>query len=218
MRAQNDTELVTFQGWTLRVRASGQMPARLLLLIHGWTGDENSMWVFARNFPADYWIVAPRAPHMTKPSGFSWRQRRADSDDRPGFEDLRPAAESLIALVDAYVGENDLEVSQFDLIGFSQGAAVTSTVALLHPERIRRVGILAGFVPAGAEAYIPQRPLNGKLFFVAHGTQDETVKIEYARKSVQLLEAAGATVTFCEDEVGHKLGLNCLRALEQFFA
>jgi phospholipase/carboxylesterase len=232
VRAQSDTQIVAFQDWTLRARASSQVPARLLLLVHGWTGDENSMWVFVQNFPADYWILAPRAPYITEPSGYSWRpsrsrsilegstpvELRADSDHRPGLEDLRSVIDSLIGLVDAYALENTLEASEFDLMGFSQGAVMASTIALLHPERVRRVGILSGFIPAGAGPLVAEHPLRGKPFFVAHGTQDETVKIEYARQSVQLLEEAGATVTFCEDEVGHKLGLNCLRALEKFFA
>jgi phospholipase/carboxylesterase len=218
VRVQSDTELVTFQGWTLRVRASSQKPARLLLLIHGWTGDEESMWVFVRNFPADYWIIAPRAPYITEPGGYSWRLRRLGDGDRPGLENLRPAAESLIGFVDAYALENSLQVSEFDMMGFSQGAALASTLAFLHPERIRRVGILSGFVPAEAEPLVAAHPLSGKSFFVAHGTVDETVRIEVARQSVQLLEKAGAQVIFCEDEVGHKLSLNCLRALEKFFA
>jgi phospholipase/carboxylesterase len=220
VRAQSDTQLTAFQDWTLCVRASSQVPARLLLLVHGWTGDENSMWVFVRNFPVDYWIIAPRAPYITKPGGYSWRPPRADADydHRPTLDDLRPVTESLIGLLDAYALENGLQASEFDLMGFSQGAVMASTIALLHPERIRRVGILSGFVPAGAEPLVAERPLRGKSFFVAHGTQDETVKIEYARQSVKLLEDAGATVTFCEDDVGHKLGLNCLRALEKFFA
>jgi len=34
---------MTYNGWTMRVRHATQEPARFLLLLHGWTGDENSM-------------------------------------------------------------------------------------------------------------------------------------------------------------------------------
>ena len=63
-----------------------------------------------------------------------------------------------------------------------------------------------------------KRPLNGKPFFVAHGTLDEMVKIEYAHQSVEMLQRAGASVTFYEDEIGHKLGANGLHALEKYFS
>jgi predicted esterase len=34
---------------------------------------------------------------------------------------------------------------------------------------------------------------------------------------VSLLENAGAQVSFCEAEVGHKVSADCLRALQSFF-
>jgi len=217
VHVQSETELVSFREWTLRVRRASEAPARLLVLIHGWTGDENSMWVFGRNLPPNFWIIAPRAPYPAKPSGYSWRPLRPDAHARPTFDDLRPAVESLVPFVDAYAKENDLDATQFDAIGFSQGAAMVNVMALLHPERIQRAGILAGFVPAGAEQWIEGQPLKGRPFFVAHGTLDEMVDIGVARRSVQLLEKAGASVAYCEDEVGHKLSAKCLHSLHAFF-
>jgi predicted esterase len=44
------------------------------------------------------------------------------------------------------------------------------------------------------------------------------VPIDRARASIKILEEAGAQVTYCEDEVGHKVSVTCLRSLKQFFA
>ena len=103
-------------------------------------------------------------------------------------------------------------------MGFSQGAAMSSLLAFLYPGRVRKLGILAGFVPSGLDALAEQRPLAGKPVFVAHGTRDETVPIERAHASIRILEKAGAQVTYCEDDVGHKLSITCLHALRKFFA
>ncbi len=78
------------------------------------------------------------------------------------------------------------------------------------------MGVLAGFVPSGLDDVIAQKPLSNKKVFVAHGTKDETVKIERAHEAVKLFEQAGADVKFVEDEVGHKLGSNGMKALEEF--
>ena len=46
-------------------------------------------------------------------------------------------------------------------------------------------------------------------------------KIEFrlgARASMTLLEQAGAVVTYCEADVGHKVSADCLRGLETFFS
>jgi len=213
-----NTELIEFEGWTLRVRTTDHPSPRLLLMIHGFTGDENSMWVFARDLPTHYWIVAPRAPHTTTPGGYSWRPLQAHDYGRPSLEQLRPAAEALIKLVDAYQLSAKIDANVFDVIGFSQGAAMSNLLTFLYPERIRKTGILAGFVPSGLDELVAQRPLAGKPFFVAHGTKDETVPVDRARASIEILEQAGAQVTYCEDEVGHKVSLTCLRALKDFLA
>lgn len=214
----NKTSLVSFNRWTLRLQDSTQPVPRLLLLIHGHTGDENSMWVFARGMPAQYWMVAPRAPYPAESGGYSWRPPQTVTDDQLGLGGLESAAEGLIRLVDEYSASAGIDASRFDVMGFSQGAAVSSVLAFLYPQRIRKTGLLAGFVPGGLEELITQRPLEDKPFFVAHGTKDEMVSVDRARASIALLEQAGARVTYCEDEVGHKVSLTCLRALQKFFA
>jgi phospholipase/carboxylesterase len=215
--AVNNTSLIEFNGWTLRVREAVKSPARLLILIHGWTGDENSMWIFTRNFPADYWIIAPRGPHTSPEGGYSWRPPRAATSGRPSLDDLRESAQGLIRLVDAYQAEAQVDASRFDVMGFSQGAAMCNILSCLYPERIRKSGILAGFMPSGMEEIVAQKPLAGKPIFVTHGTQDNLVPIDRARASMSLLEQAGAQITYCESDVGHRVSADCLRALEAFF-
>jgi len=211
-----DTELIQLNGWTLRRRKSTHPSPRLLLLIHGLTGDENSMWVFARDLPANYEIIAPRAPHPAQPFGYSWRVMQDVDFGKPNFEQLRESAEGLIRLIEAYQSSAGIEADEFDVMGFSQGAVMSSVLTFLYPNRIHKTGLLSGFIPQGMDEWIERRALAGKSFFVAHGTQDETVPVDRARASIELLEQAGAHVTYCEDEVGHKVSLPCLRALREF--
>jgi phospholipase/carboxylesterase len=213
-----DTELISFGDWTLRARKSQSQNPRLLVLLHGWTGDENSMWIFTRGLSPDYWMIAPRAPHTADPGGFSWRPLQASTFGWPSLEALSPAADGLIKLIDEYSASVGVDARQFDLMGFSQGAAMVNLIGILHPHRIRKMGVLAGFVPAGLDQLIQQKPLAGKNIFVAHGTQDQMIPIDRARASMDLLEQAGAQITYCEDEVGHKLSKNCLRALERYLS
>jgi phospholipase/carboxylesterase len=188
------------------------------VLVHGWTGDENSMWVFARSLRPDYWIIAPRAPFTTEPEGYSWRQEQAGGHSWPSLEELQPGVAALLEMIDAYAAEQQLDAAEFDLMGFSQGAALVLATALLHPGRIGRAAVLAGFIPEGAQSLAEQHPFHGKPFFVAHGTQDPRVPIDFARSAVKVLQKAGAHVTYCEDDVGHKLSLNCLHGLQTFFS
>ncbi|MCX6065204.1 MAG: hypothetical protein NT121_05555 [Chloroflexi bacterium] len=210
-----DAPLTTFEDWTLRVRpGTGK---RILLLLHGWTGDENSMWIFTRNFPADYWILAPRAPNAAEPQGYSWRAPAARGS-WPTVDLFRPSIDGLVELLEKWALANGLDGATVDVAGFSQGAALTLTLVALYPARVRKMGILAGFAPQGVEQILAPGLLNGKNIFLAHGTLDEMVPIAMARHAIQLLENAGAKVSYCESEVGHKLSADCLKALETYLA
>jgi len=184
------------------------------------------MWVFARDLPSHYWMIAPRAPHLAEPFGYSWRpcpsstlrHAQGNAFGRPSLEQLLPAAKALIRLVDEYQALTKIEADTFDVMGFSQGAAISNLLAFLYPQRVRKTGILAGFVPGGLEKLVTKRPLEDKPFFVTHGTKDEMISVDRARASMDLLEQAGAKVTYCEDDVGHKVSITCIRALKDFFS
>lgn len=212
----SNTSLTQFNGWTLRIRPAAVKPSRLLLLLHGYTGDENSMWVFAKDLPRHYWMVAPRAPHPSEMTGYSWRPLQPGTFGRPSLEELIPQAGALIRLVDEYQASAGIEAPDFDVMGFSQGGAISNVLAFLYPQRVRKMGVLAGFVPSGLDVYARNHPLEGKRVFVTHGTRDDMVPIDRARASVAVLEQAGAEIVYCEDEVGHKVSLNCLRALRSY--
>src|SRR5947207_15185951 len=104
-----ETSLITFEDWTLRIRPPTTQAKRILLMLHGWQGDENSMWVFAHNFPADCWIVAPRAPHTAREGGYTWRASVAE--ERPSVEGFRPSVDALVALLDRWAAANDADAA-----------------------------------------------------------------------------------------------------------
>lgn len=218
MSIKTEPASVNFNGWTGLYRPAGQAPARLLLMLHGWKGDETSMWVFARNIPAHLAVLSLRAPHPATGGGWSWRPVDPTTHGYPRFDQLRPSADALVHFVDEWSAAIGLDARVFDVIGFSQGGAMTCTLGLLYPQRIARMGVLAGFVPAGADDLVAAQPLAGKPVFVAHGTQDELVPVERARESIAALEQAGARIEYCEAPVGHRVSADCLRGLHAFLA
>lgn len=201
----------------MRVRVpKGDGPFPVLLLLHGWTGDENAMWVFARRFPAGLLLIAPRGLYPTPLGGYGWHDPLAGA--WPSVRHFQPAIEALEDLL--YPG--NFPQADFDtplrIVGFSQGAALALTFALQKPEAVRSLAGLAGFLPEGAAALAAGRPLLGKPVFLAHGTQDELVPVERAREAVRILQNAGAQVHYCEDDVGHKLSAACYDSLAAFLA
>jgi phospholipase/carboxylesterase len=210
-----DTFLTTFGNWTLRVRPG--KGKRIILLLHGWTGDEDSMSIFSRNFPDEYWIISPRAPFSAIPSGYSWRSQ-APKGSWPTIDLFRPSVDGLIELMDQWSSANDLDKSSFDVAGFSQGGALSLTLGAIYPNLVGKMGILSGFAPDGTNEVLSPGKLSGKNIFLAHGTQDEIVPISMALRTIQILEGAGALVSYCESPSGHKLSADCMKALVRYLS
>ncbi len=213
-----DTRAITIDDWFLRIREPDDGgPHPVVLLLHGWTGDENSMWVFASRLPAHYLLIAPRGLHESPIGGYSWYPIRDKS--WPTMDDFRPAVSALIDLIDNWpvATAPAADFNNLRLAGFSQGAALAYAFTLLHPQRVRAVAGLAGFLPEGASLSVHGNPLQGMPVFVSHGTRDKLVPIGRAREAVQFLQEVGAEVTYCESDAGHKLSTDCFRGMEVFF-
>lgn len=215
VRMEHNQNTVTVNDWVIRIsepQVDGPHP--VIVLLHGWTGDENAMWIFASRLPKDALLVAPRGSFNTPLGGHGWYPHKPKA--WPWVDDFLPAIEALQDLLTPINFPNG-DFSKLSLVGFSQGAALSFAYAILFPNLVRTVASLSGFLPEGSEALARNKPLHHKPIFMAHGTQDELVPVYKARQAVEVLELAGAKVTYCEDEVGHKLSANCFRGLESFF-
>jgi len=133
------------------------------------------------------------------------------------IEDLHPSVSALLAFVDEWSISAGMDAGQFDVMGFSQGAALGYTLALLHPDHVRRLAALSGFIPEGGETLIIPQQQAGKPIFISHGRQDDLIPVEQARRAVASLKKAGAQVTYCESDSAHKMNKECLKAMEYFF-
>lgn len=213
---ESKIQTLEIDDWVVRVRTPQDSdPHPVVLMLHGWTGDEESMWIFASRLPEDGMLIAPRGLYTSSLGGYSWQSQRVDG--WPGMEDFEPAIEKLLDLLNPRNFPAG-DFSNFRIVGFSQGAALTYAFALLQPEKVRAFAGLSGFLPQEVDSLVEKQPLRGMKGFIAHGTQDEMVAVERARKAVERLQDAGAQVTYCEDDVGHKLSLTCFKGLESFFA
>jgi phospholipase/carboxylesterase len=212
-----DAEYQEFRDWKFLFRSATAEPSRLVVLLHGLSGDENSMWIFARKFPAQVGVLAPRGLYVAREGGYTWRKVYQGMRGLPVMDELRPSAVALIDFIDDWSQARGVSANQFDLIGFSQGAALTYTTAILFPIRIRALAALSGFIPKGADDMLANGILAGKPVFVAHGRQDDMVPVELARMSVELLKNSGAMVEYCESDGGHKVSVDCFDGLQAVF-
>lgn len=216
MAERQSPERVIIDGWTFRVSQAefDVQPQRILLLLHGYLGNENAMWILTNPISRSYTMLAPRAPVRMGPDQFSWHAIDSQWPDLTTYQDL---GEQVFKRVDDWAVANDQIVDKIDVMGFSQGAVLAYSLCLNFPERLNKVAALAGFIPSPWQKLEPDPKLAHIEFFIAHGTRDDVVPISKAREASSWLAQHGASVTACEAETGHKLSANCFSGLGRFF-
>ena len=189
---------------------------QIYCLIHGWSGNERSMTIFASAIPGDATIIFPRGPLQIEEDAFAWADVRNNLN--PVFEDYAEISSSLMSSIHELIRSTQLSANpgKINLMGFSQGAAISAVLSILYPETINKAALLSGFMPPNPPV-LKQKELAFINYYIAHGTQDRLVEFEKSIKLKDYLEKYGAETEFCQEDLGHKIGATCLRNLKLFF-
>jgi phospholipase/carboxylesterase len=197
-----------------RVRLpAGEMQTRRpgVVLIHGWTGNETAMRIFQPVMPPEAIVISPRGV-VAAGEGYGWVDRQA------GDASYLAGVAALQAFVRHLPEVYPVNPARLVLVGFSQGGAMSLSLALAAPELVAGVAVLAGYLPARACAQITPASLAGRPIFIGHGTQDTTVPLADAGLMREALEAGGADVSYHEYPTAHKVNRQWLDDLKQWLA
>ena len=141
MTDEFQTQVIHVGDWVIRQRVpGGGGPFPTIVMLHGWTGDENVMWIYAVRMPRDALLIAPRGLYPTPLGGHGWHPYKAKI--WPLMDDFRPSNASLSELLSS---KNFplVDFSRLHLVGFSQGAAMAYSFALEQGERLASVAGLS---------------------------------------------------------------------------
>lgn len=210
MRAPSTPEAEEYVGLKFVDRPGASARSPLVVLVHGRAGNRDVMWSFERAIPPGAAVVAFEAFLPDPVGGYSWWDFLAPGSKR---EAIASAAKRLSFAVERFIDLEGLEPSQVVALGFSQGAVLLSSAVLSGDLNLAGLGLLAGLVPTPHE---PPQILGSPKVFVAHGTKDDVIEVARARQGVELLRKLGLEVTYVEDEVGHKVGIEGTRALKSW--
>lgn len=178
----------------------------LLLLLHGYGSNEEDLFSFASELPEEYFIISARAPYDLQYGSYAWYAINFDADENK-FSDLEQAKTSrdLISnFIDELTSNYPIDKNNVTLIGFSQGTILSYAVALSNPDKVQRVVAMSGYLNLEivAEDYLKNDLKNLKIF-ASHGTFDQVIPIDWARKAKPVLDNLGIATTYKEYPIGH---------------
>ena len=178
----------------------------LLLLLHGYGSNETDLFSFAEELPENYYIISARAPYDMQYGSYAWYAINFDADQNKfsDNEQARISRDLIAKFIDELIQAYPIDSSNVSLIGFSQGSILSYAVALSYPEKVQKVVAMSGYLNLEivAEDYL-KNSFNNLKIFASHGTVDQVIPVEWARKTPAILQNLGIAVTYKEYPVGH---------------
>jgi phospholipase/carboxylesterase len=193
--------------YLIRHPKTAQTNPPLLIMLHGYGSNEEDLFSFAQELPDELLIISARAPLSLGFGSYAWYTIHFDASSSDKFSDI-PEARAALKLMDDFINEivSAYEVNQQNifLLGFSQGTILSTAYALNHPHKIQHVVALSGYV----NEELIQKPLEKENFkdldfFVSHGSVDQVIPVEWARKTAPFLEKLNIEHSYHEYPVGH---------------
>lgn len=176
----------------------------LLVLVHGYGSNELDLFSFAEELPDELLIVSLRAPYDMGYGGYAWYAINLDASNNK-FSDLDQARTSLTKISEVIADLQDVYNTNRNktfLLGFSQGAILSYALSFSHPNQVQHVVALSGYIN---EDLLPESIDNEIVtdYYISHGTVDQVLPVEWARKAPEILSSYGLKNEYSEYPVGH---------------
>ncbi len=180
--------------------------APLLIMCHGYGSDENDLFSFASELPEELFIISLRAPHPMQPFGNAWYAINFDAEQGKWSDDeqAKDSRDSIANFIDYACEKYPVDSNNVTLLGFSQGTILSYAVALTFPEKVSNIVALSGYInPNIIPDNVASMDYSNLHFYCSHGTVDQVIPVDWARKAPKFLEALKINHTYSEFPVGH---------------
>ena len=202
-------------------------PDAAVIWMHGLGADGNDFVpiVNEMRLPPSLSIrfVFPHAPvrPVTLNQGFrmrAWYDLSAgDVTNRADIAGVRTSQAQIEALI-AREKTRGIAARRIVLAGFSQGGVIALHVGLRHAERLAGIVALSTYVVLPEKLAEEASPANRDIpIFMAHGTYDQMIRLDWGEASRRALVAAGYNVEWHTYPMQHSVVIEEIEAIKAFF-
>lgn len=186
---------------------------KAIMPLHGVGSNEQDLFALASQLPKDVFVIAPRGPFAVGVNRYAWY----NVDFSSGRPDINAEQETASRqLIRKFIQEvkEKYSIDELYLGGFSQGAIMSQSIGLIHPDEVQGIISLSGRVLQEIRPLVQHdKYLHQLKVFLAHGVQDQTLPIHFAREAKEYLESLGVQLTYHEYPIGHQVSSEVLKDL-----
>lgn len=177
--------------------------APLILLIHGYGSNKEDLFSFAGELPQQAMIASVQAPLNLPFGGHAWYSINFDADENKfsDVEEGKIAVQKINIFVDELIENYNINTNKIFLVGFSQGAILSYATSFSFPNKYPFVVALSGYFN---KEFLNNEPQHNQTdYFISHGSVDQVIPVEWAKKAPLILNELGVKNQYQEYPVGH---------------
>ncbi len=189
---------------------------KAIILLHGVGSNELDLFSLAGQLPADAYVIAARGQYILGEARYAWYNVDF-STGKPLINAEQEAASREV--IRAFINQikRKYKIDELYLGGFSQGAIMSYSVGLIHPNEVDGIISLSGRILDEIKPFAKKDDRLKKLkIFIAHGVQDNMLPIHYARAAKEYLENLSAQLTYHEYQMGHQISNEVMQDLNNW--
>jgi phospholipase/carboxylesterase len=186
---------------------------KAIILLHGVGSNERDLFSLADHLPDDFFIIAARGQYALGAGRFAWYQVDFSTGKPVIHAEQELSSREVIREFIAQIKQKH-QLQEVYLGGFSQGAIMSYSIGLTHPRDVNGVIAFSGRILEDIQSSVVKHDKLTRLqVFIAHGVQDGTLPIHYARQAEEFLQRLGVSLTYQEYNMGHQINGEVLKDL-----
>jgi phospholipase/carboxylesterase len=182
----------------------------LIVLLHGYGSNEKDLFSFKEFLPNDATIVSFRAPLELFQNMYAWYQIYFENNVKSFDEKSAFSSKDLIIEKIKQISKDyNCDDERITLIGFSQGAILGFSVALMNNNLIKNLVALSGYVE---EKIIDFSSISFPNIYISHGINDNVIPHLDSKKTLQILNKNKINYDYYEFNQGHGVNMDNLNS------
>lgn len=185
----------------------------LVLLLHGVGSNEHDLFSLAPFLDDRFFVASARAPITLTPRSYAWFHVEFAPNNRfiINPKDAEDSRVLLLKFIDELVEAYQLDAKRVYLMGFSQGAIISQSIALTRPEKIAGVVAMSGrILPEVLPLQAKPEAFDRLPVMVVHGLNDQVLNISHGRNARDIWSKLPVELSYHEYSMGHEVSQQSL--------
>lgn len=193
--------------YKIKLPVTHQEKPALILLMHGVGSNEEDMFRIANEFTGNVVVVSARAPFTIAQGRYAWFAIEVEGGIRKINEEQAEKSRQIINVFVNQLSEKyDIDPQRIYIGGFSQGGIMAYSVGLTYPKKFAGIFAFSSRLLSEVKPIIKEKKeLEHLKVFIAHGTQDQTLVVEYGRDAKVYLAPLLPKLEYHEYEMAHTI-------------